>query len=644
MPVVNVRSIQIRSKNVLSRRARGTGRTGRRSRAALLATGLASMAALLTPNVTATAAPAEATGKATPRTSGLFDRGPVLKAEQTARAQVDECFRSIGGPRPAPRGGVCPSGYQPKINGSYVWSAARSGDYAYFGTLANVTCNASSTYNGDITPHLVKNADVCEYGKGANAGALGPVYGDARTPQILRVNADTQKTEDITPAGDPLIKRTVGLRGAASHNDVVFLFGQLVAEGQTVGHGLSMFAFEGSTGRFLGSKAYTDLVSARGGIVASDGNLYLAGRAPGVNGGRVLRWTGDKANPFAFETVAQLENDPGYLTTFKNRLVVSGWGTQVPGDNGAVSGGAAKIWMSPPIPETGLTFDGAAAWQPVFSWDQYDPDPALGKGVAWGALAEWKGELYVGSYNQAAVGAVQTMWKTYGQPKGDVLRERDMISASRPTTVFRISDPGTEKQRTTLLYGERTLPVYNPNTKSWTKKPNLLGQSPKFGPSGFNGNVGNAYSWTFTVFQDRLYMATFDSTGLITPGARFTAVNNGLSDLTRKKLESVVGPSMKATLGGGDVWRMDDPAKPAVAETLDGFGNRSQHGVRVFLPFEDKGFLYAGMASSWNLRATTKDRGGWELNRLTPGGKRAPLDTGLPKDARKAALDAGVGL
>ncbi|MER5769121.1 hypothetical protein [Streptomyces sp. NPDC001985] len=618
-----------------------TGRPPRNRRLAVLATSTAALlAALVAPQTGASAAPAAPQER--DRASAASHRGPVLDAQRTARAQVDECFRSIGGPRPLPRGGVCPSGFQPKINGAYVWSAARSGDHAYFGTLSNITCNASSTYSGDTTPYLVRNADVCEFGKGTNAGALGEIYGDARTPQVLRVNADTQKVEDVTPASDPLIKRTLGLRGAAAHDDVVLLFGQTVNEGQAVGQSLSMFAFEGSTGEFLGSKAYTDLVSARGGVVASDGNLYLAGRAPGVNGGRVLRWTGDKENPFSFDVVAQLENDPGYLTTFKDRLVASGWGTQVPGERGAVSGGASKVWMSPPIPASGLTFDGAAAWQPIFSWDEYDPDPAISKGVAWGALTEWRGELYVGSYNQAAVGAVQTMWKAYGQPKGDALRKRDMLSAARPATVFRISDPGSEKQRTTLLYGEEKLPVYNPNTRRWSSKPNLLGQKPRFGPSGFNGNVGNSYAWTFTVFQDRLYMATFDGTGLITPGSHFTAVNNGLSQTAKRSLESVVGPSLKATLGGGDVWRMDDPAKPAVAETLNGFGNRSQHGVRVFLPFEDKGFLYAGMASSWNLRATARDRGGWELNRLTPGAKRAPLDTRLPDDAREAAAGAGV--
>ncbi|MFE7134697.1 hypothetical protein ACFVIM_27935 [Streptomyces sp. NPDC057638] len=613
-----------------------------RRRLARLTTGVAALALLAAPGVSATAAPSDTP----PRASTTTPRGPVLDVQRTARAQVDECFRSVGGARPKPVNGSCPSGFQPKINGGYVWSAARSGDYAYFGTLANATCNASSSFSGDATPNHVRNAEVCEFGEGAAAGELGALHGDARTPRVFRVHADTQKVQDLTPASDPLLKRTVGLRGAASDDGVVFLFGQLVAEGQSVGTGLSMFAFEGATGRFLGSKAYSDLVSARGGVVAADGNLYLAARAPGASGGRVLRWTGDKENPFAFEVVAQLENDPGYITTFRDRLVVSGWGTQIPGQKGAVSGGPAKIWMSPPVPPSGLTFDTAAAWEPIFSWDQYDPDPALSKGVAWGALTEWRGELYVGSYNQAAVGAVQTMWQTYGeaaQPKGDVLRKRDMISGSRPATVFRISDPGTDKQRTTLLYGERKLPVYNPNTKRWTAKENLLGQSPKFGPSGFNGNVGNSYAWTFTVFQDRLYMATFDNTGLITPGARFTAVNNGLSDTTRRYLETIAGPSLKATLGGGDVWRMDDPAKPAVAETLDGFGNRSQHGVRVFLPFEDKGFLYAGMAAAWNLRATTRDRGGWELNRLTPGSHRAALDTRLPKDAREAAAGAGVG-
>jgi hypothetical protein len=570
--------------------------------------------------------------------------GPIMNVSKVASAPVDACFQSIGGARPTPdANGNCPAGFQPKIDGDYIWSAARSGDYAYFGTLSDLACGAS-TWSFDTTPELVPGADVCEFGQGPTAATLGAMYGDIREPHVLRVNANTQQTQDITPLNDPILQHTLGLRAAAANNDVVLEMGQYVpGPGSSVGGGLGMFAFEGSTGKFLGSKLFTDISSARGGVVASDGNLYLAARNAGTTGGAVLRWTGDKANPFQFETVGTLANDAGYITTFGNRLVVSGWGTQPPGQKGAVVGGPSKIWMSPDIPAAGLTPADADSWKPIFGWDQYDPDSTVATGIDWGALAEWHGDLYVGSYNPAALGAVESIWSKYGMPKTDAQKFADMAGANRAATIFRIHNPGTAQQTVTLLYGDKTLPVFNPTSKTWSRKANLLGQTPKFGPSGFNGNPGNAYSWTFTVFQDKLYMGTFDLTGLITPSAPFTKVNDGLSETSEKLLQTVVGPSLKATLGGGDVWRMDDPNRPAVAETLNGFGNSSDHGVRVFLPFPDKGLVYAGMASSWNLKSTGPARGGWNLLKLTPGAMRAPLKSGLPSDAAKAAI-AGIAV
>lgn len=603
--------------------------SGNRRRFARLAAGTLAVAAVLAPSGAVSA----------PLPGDEIRPGPVLDVQKVAAAPADECFQSIGGARPTPSSdGTCPTGFQPKINESYIWSGARSGDYAYFGTLSNLACGVVN-WTLDATPQLIEDVNVCEYGQGPNAAALGPLQGDVRTPSVMRVNADTQAVENITPKDDPLLKRTAGLRGAASHNDVVILYGQLIGADQTATSGLAMFAFEGSTGRFLGSHGFTDIVGGRGGVVASDGNLYLAARLPGT-GGAVLRWRGDKENPFRFETVANLGNDAGYLTTVGNRLAVSGWVTQPSGKLGAAIGGPSKIWMSPEIPATGLTTEDADDWKPIFSWDDYDPDPAVSKGMNWGALTMWRGELYVGSYNPAGLGALQTHWATNGRPTGDALRTLDMMKANRAATIFKIQKPGTAQQKVTLLYGEANLPVYNPTTKLWVNKPNKLGQLPKFGPSGFNGNPGNMYSWTFSVFKDKLYMSTFDASGVTTPVAPFTAQVAGFSPMLRDSLQKVVGPVLKTTLGGGDVWRMDDPSRPAVAETLNGFGNRSEHGVRVFLPFEDKGHLYAGMAGSWNLRATDVDRGGWELNALTPGATRPPLRTALPAEAAKAALSS----
>jgi hypothetical protein len=56
-----------------------------------------------------------------------------------------------------------------------------------------------------------------------------------------------------------------------------------------------------------------------------------------------------------------------------------------------------------------------------------------------------------------------------------------------------------------------------------------------------------------------------------------------------------------------------------VPETLDGFGNRSQYGIRVTVPFEDKGFFLAGTAGADNLRSQTgEDPPGGSILKLTP--------------------------
>ncbi|MFJ5830697.1 hypothetical protein [Streptomyces sp. NPDC093089] len=575
--------------------------------------------------------------------------GPILDVTETAHAQVNECYAGIGlhtAPNPD---GTCPTGYQQKIDGGYVWAAARSGDHGYFGTLANVLCGGISTFTADVpAAHEVPGVNSCEYSQSSGAATFGPRIGDSRTPQVLRVNADSQKVEDISPEDDPLFQNTTGLRGAAANGDIVFMMGLKQPTALDARQGVSLFAFEGRTGRYLGSQLRTDLVTGRGGVQGPDGGLYLAGRTANSTGGAsglggsILKWTGSLEDPFQFEKVGDLPNDAGYITVVGNRLAVSGWMGVLPSKKSASYGGPSKIWMSPEIGEGGLTTADAADWKSLFSWDDYDPDPVVGKSIVWGGIKEWRGDLYVGSYNYAGMTSVTSLWNEYGEPTSEATRLRDVAKANRAATIFKISDPGTSKQKVTLLYGESALPVYDPASKTWSTKPNKLGQTPKFGPSGF-GNPANMYSWTFTTFQDKLYMSTADATGLMIPSAFTTQYSYGTSDATATALEKVVGPALFKTMGGGDVYRMDDPDKPAVAETLNGFGNRTQHGVRVFLPFEDKGFLWAGMAGSYNLKTTDKDRGGWSLDKLTPGAMRSPLTNYISPDAGKAVL-GGVGL
>ncbi|MFJ3097752.1 hypothetical protein [Streptomyces hydrogenans] len=327
--------------------------------------------------------------------------GPILDVTETAHAQVNECYADIGlhtAPNPD---GTCPTGYQQKIDGGYVWAAARSGDYGYFGTLANVLCGGISTFTTDVpAAHEVPGVNSCEYSQSSGVATFGPRIGDSRTPQVLRVNADSRKVEDISPKDDPLFQNTTGLRGAAANGDIVFMMGLKQPTTLDARQGVSLFASNSTGG------------------------------ASGL-GGSILKWTGSLEDPFQFEKV---------------------------------------------------------------------------------------GDLYVGSYNYAGMTSVTSLWNEYGEPTSEATRLRDVAKANRAATIFKISDPGTSKQKVTLLYGESALPVYDPASKTWSTKPNKLGQTPKFGPSGF-GNPANMYSWTFTTFQDKLYMSTADATGLMTPSA-----------------------------------------------------------------------------------------------------------------------------
>jgi hypothetical protein len=552
--------------------------------------------------------------------------GPILNQQLVAAAQPDECFQSIGGPRPAP---PCAAGFQPKWNSQYAWGYARSGDFTYFGTGVG-PCGAPSALTGVVYQPWQAEEEVCEMGMGPSAALLGPANGDNRTPKIYRINANTDQIEDITPQDadtqNLLGLAWVGIRGGAAlgiagDRDVVFL-GEQVVRPNTAGaiQGIALFAFDGATGQYLGNSGILSQYAGFREGATVNGDLYIAVRLAGGAavgaGGAVLKWTGDKTNPFQFDVVGgPFPNDIGYINVHNGQLVLSGWNNVVGRTPiGPIwGGGPAPVRMSPVVPQGGLTTATAdpSNWPVIFDWGQYDPDPILAKTIFWGDAVSWKGNLYIGSYeNSGPISLAGALWNQVGRPTSDLAKIADLTQASRPATVFEIKNPGQPNQQVSLLYGEALLPVFDQTTGRWTVRPNNLHQVPRLGPSGFTGNPLNIYNWNWVVLGDRLYMATAD---INNPGT-FVPMATQIFDLGPVG-QAVTDASLRvnfALQGGGDLWRLDSPNTPAVPEDTRGFGNQLNFGLRFITVHESQGFFYGGTAGAYNLKK------GWQVIKFTP--------------------------
>ena len=76
-----------------------------------------------------------------------------------------------------------------------------------------------------------------------------------------------------------------------------------------------MYAYEGSTGKFLGEGVLPEYANVRRGE-ATKGQLYfgvrLAGTGTGTGGGgAIIKWPGSKQDPLKFEVVATLRRHAG---------------------------------------------------------------------------------------------------------------------------------------------------------------------------------------------------------------------------------------------------------------------------------------------------------------------------------------------
>jgi hypothetical protein len=534
----------------------------------------------------------------TPGTQGM----EKYDTTRLAKAAIDECFFGVGSSSNIwPYSGTCGDCYNlggnPKVNQAYVWGIAKNGNNIWFGTAPNVHCLVMLGYLQSNTPVLT-DSYVCEMSQNVVPGT-----GDFRPPDIFLYNtmtkALTKKNLLITTAGPPHSSRfaaTIGLRSAGTLGDVVFLGGP-----SAIG-GINLFAFDNSTGNFLGSGnlPYSNI---RKWLVAN-GSLYAG------MGRKVVKWTGTKADPWHFEEVGTVDNeDAAELVIHEGRIIVNTW----PGGIGA--GG---LWISPILPAGGLTAADSANWQKVWSFDDYDPDPVTAATYGGGALASFDGYLYWGTMH---VPMLSTLAHTevYGEPPEEELGQT-LLGTYRAISIFRGRYFGTANQQVELLYGEQFLPAYigdtdgtGPQRGEWQILPNLLKQEPRWGSAGF-GNFFNNYTWAMAVYNQQLFIGTMDWLYLILGDT----LDEG--DLIQRMLDSL----MQRDYYGADLWCIRSSRVPAYAVDTTGLGNYGSYGVRNMLSDDA---LYAGMANPMNLMTNPNDNkpeGGWELLKITVRQKGKP--------------------
>jgi hypothetical protein len=445
---------------------------------------------------------------------------------------------------------------------------------------------------------------VCELGAGPGERSdIGA--GDQRAPKILRLDETTYEVTDITP-NDPLLDTTIGLFGAASYKGVVLMTGpDLGPDGID---GVNVFALDEEDGTLLGSATIPDYAAFTDGVVVNDA-LYLAASSVDHRAGRVLRWTGDAFDPIRFEVVGDLDAPPSDLIEHEGRLVVSEHMALVPeGDLGAMP----AILISPKIGPDGLQAD--TAWQRIFQMDDYEPDPVIARAMSFGSLASFRGRLYL-TTAQSPAAATLAAFDAYGRP--DTWWGRIMVHAHarRALSLLVIDEAGTDRQDVTLLYGDEQVATFDPATGEIVGRPNNLGQAPRFGDAGI-GSPFNQYA-KMRATDDRLFLATFDFS-TIAPALLDPLMSQPpLLDLPDDVVDVLqpITESANEMFGGADLYRMDTPYAPLVAEDLSGLGNASNYGVDVLLPMEDE--LLIGTSNPFNLRVGTDNPGGYELLQLT---------------------------
>jgi hypothetical protein len=567
----------------------------------------------------------------------------VVHVEKLANAEPDECFNGLGervlpevtDPFTCPDTGdpVHPEYAIPYTPQTYVWSLTQYGNSLWFGTGANILCITQAAVYSEVGADAT-GSSICEFGVSPLRDPdydpyypnLPEIYGDWRRARIYQYNLDTKELIDRTPPEDNILyilfDICLGPRSVGVHNGVVFFAG-----GTFFSDGLVMFAYNATTGEYLGSRAFSGYRSARKWKVIQ-GHLYTGvGTSSETDySGRVLRWTGSVSDPFNFVEVGNLPNiiiadgqpQPAYGGLVRDL-------TEYIDGNGQsrIALTAKGVWLSPPIPPGGLTNTASGYWRRIWSPAEYEPDYVTRQTYAGGGIEFLNGWLYFMTMHIPG-NAADVHENCYMPPLDNsfppeyCFGETQGISESlavsnataRATALWRIKNAESPDTRETqLLYGEAFLPQYQdgiyPGSSSnpFDAFPMVsTGYTPLLGSSGFDNDCNN-YGWVMQVVGNYLFAGTMDYCTISNPGS---------------------------ISSGADLWRIDgtagDVPLAAVPETRNAFKDfntpgtpdiyhYSPYGFRNLIKSADGTSLYAGMATGVNVGAVG-DGAGWQLLQL----------------------------
>ena len=550
-----------------------------------------------------------------PNTWGLASVAPTLNTQLLANATPDECFQGIGTlPLPYTPSGC--AGGRPKVNQSYVWGLTEDGTSLWYGTGSNVQCLVMGSYLGMTTGFYSPNETdpdyVCELGDAyavSTLHKLPPALGDFVPPKIYRYTVHASGTlpkglADVTP-NDPLIATTLGMRSAGSIGNLVILGGP--ALGPSGISGINLFAYNGTTGAYLGSHHFSQFIDIRKWYETS-GNLY--GGVENADGtGSVLKWTGTVASPWTYEIVGHLPSEVAELTQFEGRLFVTTW--PYVSTTTLTTHVEAGLYMSPPMGADGLTTADTGGWTREWTASDYDPDPVTAATYGGGALAAFDGHLYWGTMHVPFV-ALEAHIAAYGEPTTATELLQSILGTNRAITIFEGDNFTSGSPQMHVAYGESQLPAYNPTTQAWAMEPTKMG-APLYGSSGF-GNPFNNYTWSMAVYDNQLFIGTMNWTMLLADASTqlLDMISGTNLSITRTQLSNLTQQYY-----GANLFRIATPTEPGVFESTNGLGNFANYGIRNLLSTPSG--LYAGTANPMNLMVGTghtsrsQGIGGYEL-------------------------------
>lgn len=545
------------------------------------------------------------------------DQNSKLAVDTVFQAPVDEAYYGLASPdnKYVPEGlsesaleEIKQNGGQGKRNGSYVWGMGTYKDKLFWSTNNNYLCmqgygNFVQPGKGDNAPYE-NSCWVCEYGQSAYAkeayaeGDENSKYADIRPPRIYSYDTKTGIVTDITPsiADYPLLKNCQGLRSCGVHNGVVFFGGPgLYASDWDSKVSAAFVAYDADNDRILSTSSMDNVdgckvVNVRRWRVINNVLYVTVGLTHPTTGkkiGALLRWYGDKNDPWKFHIVGLVDKEAAELAYFNNRIYIGTWGT------------VSAVNVSPELPEGGFTPVGINSdmWPEIWTTESAEPTKTLGRSLTSVAgFHEWRDHLYWGVFCPNYY-ILSSALATYGDlTSPDALAF--ILGNYRTPSFWRLDKDNTCE----MLYGDTSnpKPVYNKkgNIEKWELESN--GLTAKWGRGGF-GNLCTIYVWALQQYNDNLYIGTMDLSNLAV-----AAASKLLGDESFDTLSKLL-TGLDTSDEGFELLRMTDEEEAPKFITQNGFNNAEQYGVRNLEVLNNK--LMLGSASMSSL----KDNGGWHV-------------------------------